>query len=154
MNDSFRNRHREAQLDALWAEYLRACNRDPQLDRQAFLRQHQGFANELQELLETAEQVDQMAGPTVQEAVEAERSAVACDGEPVRSDETVQLDPSKTPARQSETTVADGTPTSVESTNVLEQRRQCDHTVRPIRTVGADWPWRYGRSVQGPPAWH
>ncbi|MBW3596328.1 MAG: TAXI family TRAP transporter solute-binding subunit [Planctomycetes bacterium] len=64
---------REATLDQLLAEYLRRCDAEAGFDAQAMLAEHPDFAEELKELLDTADLVDHMAGPLETEvAAEAE----------------------------------------------------------------------------------
>ncbi len=61
---------REERLDQLLAEYLRRCDAGENVDRASFLEEYAEFADDLEQLLDTADLVDQMAGPVI-----------GCDGE-------------------------------------------------------------------------
>ncbi|MEK6233661.1 MAG: hypothetical protein N2C14_03030, partial [Planctomycetales bacterium] len=54
---------REEQLDALLEDYLQRVDAGEKVDRAAYFQQHPEFADELSELLDTAELVDRLAGP-------------------------------------------------------------------------------------------
>ncbi|MEK6237268.1 MAG: hypothetical protein N2C14_21365 [Planctomycetales bacterium] len=54
---------REDQLDALLEEYLGDLDSGAEVDRESFLGRWPEFADDLRELLETAEMVDLLAGP-------------------------------------------------------------------------------------------
>jgi TRAP transporter TAXI family solute receptor len=57
------NRQREIRLDELLAECMRRADADPAFDRAAYLREQGNDADELQDILNTADLVDCMAGP-------------------------------------------------------------------------------------------
>jgi TRAP transporter TAXI family solute receptor len=87
------NLEREARLDKLLAEYLRRRDAGETIDRRAFLEQHADLAEELRDLLDTAELVDCMAGPI--------------EVEPQPDDTPTQPDPAPGPRPPQETTAFD-----------------------------------------------
>ncbi|HYW79411.1 MAG TPA: hypothetical protein VE890_07515, partial [Thermoguttaceae bacterium] len=56
---------REDRIDELLAEYLRRCDAGERVDRASFLAEFAEFADELEQLLDTADLVDEMAGPAI-----------------------------------------------------------------------------------------
>jgi TRAP transporter TAXI family solute receptor len=85
---------REERLDRLLAEYLRRRDTGEELDRRAFLEQHADLADELRDLLDTADLVDCMAGPLEGAPDEAPTEPGA--PQILNLGETVTLDPNAT----------------------------------------------------------
>jgi eukaryotic-like serine/threonine-protein kinase len=87
---------REERLDRLLAEYLRRRDAGDEFDRRAFLEQHPDVADELRDLLDTADLVDCMAGPPEPSSPEHESTQPGGVRPFPHLGETVTLDPNAT----------------------------------------------------------
>jgi eukaryotic-like serine/threonine-protein kinase len=68
-----------AQLDEAFHQYLRLVDDQGPIDDIAFLAAYPACAGQLRELMETADQIEEMAGPPLESAAEADASSSAVD---------------------------------------------------------------------------
>ena len=79
------------EFDEILLEFLRAHDAENVVDREVFLGQYPQFRDRLAQLLETADWIEKMAGPTLAEIADQETSTVgSIAGEPIGTAEGVE----------------------------------------------------------------
>jgi eukaryotic-like serine/threonine-protein kinase len=81
----------ELEVDQALAEYMERCDRGERLDRDAFLSKYPGFRHQLEDLLNAADWIEQLAGPTAADSGMFPKLQLA--GEPAVIEQSAHVDP-------------------------------------------------------------
>ncbi len=85
--------HDDHRLDAALADFLKRRDEGIEIDRESFLRSHPEIADSLRDLLEAADCIEHMAGPTFAEAAAQQRQSMGQRTESGEAEEAIWMPP-------------------------------------------------------------